>query len=128
MKICITLETGDGERIVEIDREEILQAMLARSGLATAVQDFENFLQAMIVSPARGMLRGKVHQLQDRQGYVRLVCPGESTASRRSFGNPEDREAFMEKIRCMAERVTAPAGGVGGDHGAACLVSGCAKE
>ncbi len=128
MKISITLETGDGERIVEIEGEEILQGMLARSGLETAVQDFEKILHTMIVSPARGMLRGKVHQLQDRQGYARLVLPGESTASRRSFGNPEDREAFVEKIRCMAERGTAPAGGVGGDHGAACLVNGCARR
>jgi len=128
MKVCVTLETGDGERIVEIDREEILHGMLELSSLETAVPAFENILHAMVVSPARGMFRGKVHQLQDKQGFVRIIRPGESAASRPPFSNTEDESVYMDNVRRLAAQRTTAARSIGDDHGATCLVSGCAKE
>ena len=125
MKICLKLETGDGEQICEIDQEYFFQAILARSGLEKAESDFETSLYAMIVSPARGMFRGKVRQLQEKEGYVRLVLPGAPATSHNLFDNKEDLSAFMENIR----RHTAAAGGVDNDnHGATAFAGDCVRQ
>jgi len=127
MKLYLKIETGDGEQICEIDQEYFFQAMLARSGLESAVRDFESMFHAIIVSPVRGMIRGKVGQLKERKGYSRIVRPGAPATSHPSFGNTEDQDVYMEKIRCLAAQRIAEAGSMDGDHGAAGSFNGCTR-
>jgi len=126
MKVHVTIETGDGERIVELDREEVLQAILSPAGLESAVSSFEDIIHLMILSPLRGSLRAKILQLLEMKGFTRITPPSKTTVSPTSFGNEEDRKAFMERIRQLAAHTHGPIESVG-DHNAAALTGTCER-
>jgi hypothetical protein len=128
LKVRVTLDTGNGERICELDQEDLLRGILANCGLGTAVRDFEEHFSTLVLSPIRGMIREKVHELRERKGYERIAVPGAPAAVHSLFETREEQSAYVANALRLAAHRMPGGGGVDGDHDDGALLAGSARR